>query len=211
MSVIDHPLPADGDPPPWDRVLRISVFITADWRRSSGLVSGLKFHAIGFSRDDRDPDKLGRPADAQVRDLLLETLLEVEEPYVAGSRDRDAHLEDSPLNYQVGPRTLVALRLHGEHWEFQSAADGIRTAEPQGDAPWLSHPIGMALKDGAVVEVPGTEPCRCICYITGKDVPALTKTNLHINFLDTQNGQLRRLPVIIDPGVENQGGNKPPP
>jgi hypothetical protein len=208
MAIIDHALPTNGPPPPWDRVLRISLFITADWRRRSGLVSGLQFHAIGFSRDDRDPGKLGRIGGN--RDDLLATLLGAEALYVAGNRALYATPEAQPLDFQVGPRTLVALRLHGDHWEFQSAAGGIRTAEKQGGTPWLSHPMGLALDGGRVVEVAPDARCRCLCFITGEDGPPLTKTNLHINFLDTQGGKLRRLPVIIDPGVENQGGNKPP-
>ena len=209
MAIIDFPLPSDGAEPAWNKVLRVSVFATAEWRQGNGIVRGLRFHAIGYTIDDRDEKVLGKNVDPADKDRMILNLLRAKDLYVAGDTEALNKPEDSQLDFQVGQSTLVVVRMHGDHWEFQNAKHGIRTAQEQQPAHF-SHPKGLALdENGKLVETDPDEPTNCICFVAGPGQRGNIKVNLHINFVDYQKGIKRQMPAIIDPTIPNTDGGPP--
>lgn len=108
----------------------------------------------------------------------------------------------TPLDFPISKKCYIVLKLEGDFWEFD-ARDGVTTKEDLGGQYYRLIPHSQGGRIAAVSFCARTPfPDR-----PAEDDRVRHSINLHINFLDRDaNGNIRRLPVIIDPDVENRGG-----
>jgi hypothetical protein len=188
-----------------ERIRFLTVYMEA---QTTNPVTGLRFRIVGFSEADRKNlgrDFSGEPDPLEIAQFMNCT--EVIKPEKPRMLD-----EQTQLDFEAMSNTLVVLRLFGpQQWHFKTARSAL--VRPQGgqNNANLRGTTGYRVRaDGQAIPVDGTEPCTCISFLVG-DPPGnsnarKTKVLMVVNFLDE--GGIK-LPVLIDPNVENQG--KPPP
>jgi hypothetical protein len=179
-----------GEPDPDIRhIKRFAIFVESD---GGTPVSQLRFRISGFTAEDED-DSGGTVIDASksVSDYIDEFL---------ASDELVRPLERTPLDFALQNKCHVVLKLMGDFWEFSRVRGPITMKEEHSDKRYYNP---------RAIEVDGQ--VRAVLFSTAQPLPAATGTmknvrhgfNLHIDFVD---GDLR-LPVLIDPDIENRGGN----
>lgn len=110
-----------------------------------------------------------------------------------------------PLDFGIVHKCYIVIRLDGDFWEF-SPEDAVTTKKEHANARYYNLRTHERL--GRIVAV-------SFCARDPLKLPSPGQTgvkhgfNLHLDFVERDpvtNQVTRRLPVIIDPDVENRGG-----
>lgn len=182
------PLPSGTPETDIKHVRRLAIFIKANGNFVDA-ASKLTFH---IANDDEN--NAGRELQEN------ETPDTVIEEYV----DRGSQLVGrggGPLDFSIAKKCYIVLKLEGDFWEFNLDC-GVSTKL---DLKGRYYELVPHSRKGRVVAI-----SFCARAPEPENLADLVRhaINLHVDFLDHggTGGTLRRLPVIIDPDVENRGG-----
>jgi hypothetical protein len=196
------------DPPEKPNVLRklfLTIYMEARERKP---VVGLRFRIIGFTEEDRSQD--GKPSDDNIDPVEIGRFINW--PEVTQDGFGLMQPEPTQLDFASGNRTRVFIRLFGSpQWHFKTARSALVIPKKNGSASNLAKLKGTTgyrvRADGVAEVVARNEACNCISFLV--DEPPgnkgdKTKVYMVVNFMDDDGV---KLPVLIDPNVENKGGN----
>ena len=190
----DHDLPRRAPANDIRHIKRYWIYVKAahdgrDWANDLG------FYITGHTPEDDDDEsggtRIGSISEGAER---IQEFLEADHPTYEriGSQTQ--------LDFAIQKKCFIVLRLYGNFWEFQNRSGGaIRTKDDHDDRYYrlLRHEIG------------GRGACVSFCADTPEDRRWNIRhgINLYVDFKQSRNGQLLHLPVVIDPDIENKGGN----
>lgn len=167
-----------------------------------------------------EPGPAGTPkADATWQEQLRK-LLELRVPPLPARQERlyspsadkageeFALADRTPLDFAVYEKTCIILRLVGDFWSFRHDHPAT-TKRNLGN-----HYYNLERHElvGSTIQTPArTSDFQCISFFCG--LPCLDGQNvrhglnLHVDLVMMANGNEERLPIVIDPDIENKGGN----
>lgn len=127
----------------------------------------------------------------------------------------------TPLDIAISAPCYVIILLYGSFWKFsaENAGKKIRRIKAKkGGGPSHSGRYGQlkgwnlpTAGGGEATQMPDNQPAQVVSMLCGKPETkpnGAPKGKMHgFNFYVTLNGGNGDLPIIIDPNVENRGGN----
>lgn len=193
----DHELPKGSVKNDIKYLKRYSIYAQAT---GTDPVSSLTFEIYGYTKADRDESGGTVVASAEKAYELIEEFLD--------DADMEGRLTEqrTPLDFALQKECLIALRLIGKFWEFSPGPHYIKTKDPHGDERY--YYLNPHTRGGRVTGVSffAKEPLKK--PTTNPHVRH--GINLYIEFQQTDpnnSSKTLRLPVIVDPDIENKGGN----
>ncbi len=161
---------------------------------------GLKFHILGYE----DVDRYGNGKEVTVEDDFTRIVRDfvVAPPNIEPVIDAAITPPPTPLDFVVREPCCVILKLIGDFWEYTPNSLYVSTKREYPDGKYrrafpLLDDEGRISAVGFFVETVTNPKHRKTC----------DGLNLYVDFIQ---GDLR-MPTIIDPDVENQGGDPVPP
>jgi hypothetical protein len=200
--MIGEPLPTGIPEPDIKHVKRLSIYARSS-ANAAGDATTLTFHI------DHQPEKGSSPGDDPIDGYELQDGEDADtiiKTFLTTSR-HDAALLPTPLDFPIGKKCYVVFKLVGDFWEFE-LDDAVTTKQKHGNDRYyqlVPYPDakGRLAAVGFCVKAP---------FKGSRDLSNHTDfirhgINLAVRFIsdDPKRGPLR-LPVIIDPDVENRGG-----
>lgn len=146
-----------------------------------------------------------------VDDFVRELARPTTQIQALGNRFKDAHDPYvgpmSPLDIYVGAPCYVVVELDPAwNWQFRADGPAVTTKEPYGDHNCCLRHVSANgdLLPGAA---PGEDGCRIAFFsVTNRPKHSHPHFNYHVEFLMPDG---RKVPLIIDPDVPNDGGSIP--
>ncbi len=165
----------------------------------------LQFRIISMEEAKRE---WGNPRRAGEWETFAEKLMSGYHPAARGA---------TPLDFCVSDVSRIVLRLLGDFWKFSDAPAAVTTKLDQGGM-YFDLRRHMPDARGHLVDAGPRDPCRCISFFTREPADYRDERrdgmNFHVDFIELNlEGRVygsNLLPVIIDPDVENKGGNPGP-
>lgn len=188
----DYKLPDGAPETDIVRIKRLSIYMTTDGATPT---MDLGFHIQGYTEADENEEggKLipaGSAPDRWIDEFLRDDTI------------RPA-ISPTPLDFSLQEKCFVVLKLIGNFWEFSNRHDAVTTKNSHADRRYYNL-RGHALSNG---------PVRCVSFCARQPVRKNSGgnhvrhgINLYVDFVQGVNDILR-LPVIIDPDIENKGNN----
>ncbi|HEV7660679.1 MAG TPA: nucleotide synthetase [Allosphingosinicella sp.] len=181
----------DGDPEQDIKHLkRLSIYLESD---SLIPARKLRINILGYTAADRDE------SGGTVVSPGKWPVTQIDEFLAAPSLGMDAVLPASQLDFPIQAKCFVTLKLVGDFWQFSNIRDPITTKEKHADYRYYglrTHRIGGRM--------------AAFSFCARKPQPEQDNgsyirhgINLYIDFLQ----DTFQLPVIVDPDIENKGGN----
>jgi hypothetical protein len=203
--MMNYPLPTADEPPGYDHVLRLTVYLSLPKGSGRDPITGLDWHILGFDDADRS-DRCGTAAKPGAETAaLIRELISAEQVHAPHGK-KPPKPADALLDFKTLASTLVVIRLFGsELWRFDATA---LTTKARQTVPGYKRVVGYRLVDGQPVMQKSPAGCEVIAFEVDEKMPEVTiGMNFHVDFLDTGLG--RGLPVIIDPDSTNSGTRPP--
>jgi hypothetical protein len=192
--MIGETLPTGTPEPDILHVKRLSIYARSS-SDAVGDTNALTFH-IAHSAGD-DPIDGYELKDGETAETIIKLFL---------ATTRGPALLPSPLDFPIGKKCYVVLKLVGDFWEFD-LHDAVTTKQKHGgDRYYQLVPYPDANGRLAAVAFCAKTPFKGSRDLNNHTDFILHGINLSVRFIseDLKRGQLR-LPVIIDPDIENRG------
>lgn len=163
-----------------------------------------------------EPDDHGTPKDTATWEEKLRELLEITVPPLPRTPEFRFDSESlkfvappgrTPLDFPVYGKTCIILRLVGNFWSYRYT-DPATTKRNLGN-----HYYNLrrhAFLNGTIQDPQPTSDFQCISFFSGEPCDDAINVrhgiNLHADLVMMVNGNEERLPIVLDPDIENKGG-----
>jgi len=189
--MIDYELP---DLPPANdirHVKRLWIYLTSDGQQ--GWLENLHFRIAPHTGDDDSIHGKGVGSVGEAVDLIND---------FARASGPEVHqlVQRTPLDFAIGKKCFIALKLYGNFWEFSRRSAGAVRTKDDFDRRYYRLRLHENSGRSACVSFCAEEPENHVNKVRHG-------INLYVDFIRTENGEVLRLPVTIDPDIENKGGH----
>ena len=182
----DHELGKDPPDQGIRYLKRYTIYVKSD---NLTPAKKLRFEIIGYTKEDRD-ESGGTPVSSVAKAYELIDVFLKDDRLQA-----DLVRPDTPLDFAIQEPCIITLKLLGDFWEF-STANQVKTKDVHQDDRY--YYLRPHTRSGRIAAV---------SFCAKDPLPAGDNQehgiNLYVDFLQ----DLLRLPVVVDPDIENKGKN----
>ena len=170
-------------------IKRLSLYVTSD---DDMPASSLKFNILGYTVEDRDETGGTIVPAGQFPQAEIDAF--IDDPGLGAP----SLVRTSPLDFAIQKKCFITLRLVGDFWRFSAVRPGVTTKSRHADSRYYG--LVPHSRNGVIKAI-------TFCAKTPREASngAYVRhgINFYVDFM--QDGMI--LPVIIDPDIENKGGN----
>jgi hypothetical protein len=196
----DHKLPNYAPENDIRHIKRYWIYLTGS-ADSRNWLTDLKFYIVGHTSADEDGSG-GTPIGSIVQaDAKIKEFLEADGP------ETSHFVERTQLDFAIEKKCFIALKLFGDFWEFSPRSDGAVRTKDDLDRRYYR-----------LLRYRFNNRAACIAFCAQQPEEEWKGErhgiNLYVDFLEPRGRDRLRLPVQIDPDIENKGGHgylDPPP